>query len=77
MSLIHQICFICRIAYDRGTGRPVGAAVNNSCLKEELGLSLEQELAEVEALQRRLEVLQVDADPLAAQPSPASTILES
>merc|ERR1712181_127029 len=35
------------IAYDRGTGRPVGAAVNNSCLKEELGLSLEQELAEV------------------------------
>merc|ERR1711971_292404 len=36
------------IAYDRGTGRPVGAAVNNSCLKEELGLSLEQELAEVE-----------------------------
>merc|ERR1711971_19235 len=36
------------IAYDRGTGRPVGAAVNSSCLKEELGLSLEQELAEVE-----------------------------
>merc|ERR1712032_1759520 len=36
------------IAYDRGTGRPVGAAVNNSCLKEELDLSLEQELKEVE-----------------------------
>ena len=48
MSLILQICFICRIAYDRGTGRPVGAAVNNSCLKEELDLSLEQELKEVE-----------------------------
>ena len=37
-----------RIAYDRGTGRPVGAAVNNSCHKEELDLSLEQELKEVD-----------------------------
>merc|ERR1711936_492249 len=36
------------IAYDRGTGRPVGAAVNNSCHKEELDLSLEQELKEVD-----------------------------
>merc|ERR1712066_951398 len=29
------------IAYDRGTGRPVGAAVINSCHKDELDLSLE------------------------------------
>merc|ERR1712183_34340 len=36
------------IAYDRGTGRPVGAAVNNSCHKDELSLSLEQELKEVD-----------------------------
>merc|ERR1719305_1687648 len=36
------------IAYDRGTGRPVGAAVNNSCHKEELDLSLELELKEVD-----------------------------
>merc|ERR1712037_446454 len=36
------------IAYDRGTGRPVGAAVNNSCHKDELNLSLEQELNQVD-----------------------------
>merc|ERR1712223_682657 len=36
-----------RIAYDRGTGRPVGAAVNNSCHKDELSLSLQQELKDV------------------------------
>merc|ERR1719346_356022 len=35
------------IAYDRGTGRPVGAAVNNSCHKDELSLSLQQELKDV------------------------------
>merc|ERR1712025_592613 len=36
------------IAYERETGRPVGAAVNNSCHKDELDLSLEQGLKEVE-----------------------------
>merc|ERR550519_3195517 len=36
------------IAYDRGTGRPVGAAVNNSCHKDELNLTLEQELSQVD-----------------------------
>merc|ERR1712025_1286608 len=36
------------IAYERETGRPVGAAVNNSCHKDELDLSLEQELKEVD-----------------------------
>merc|ERR1711934_1143743 len=36
------------IAYDRGTGRPVGAAVNNSCHKDELNLTLEQELDQVD-----------------------------
>merc|ERR1712107_26020 len=35
------------IAYDRGTGRPVGASVNNSCHKDELSLSLQQELKDV------------------------------
>merc|ERR1711971_1027814 len=32
----HLVKNLTLIAYDRGTGRPVGAAVNNSCLKEEL-----------------------------------------
>jgi len=34
------------IAYDQETGRPVGAAVNNSCHMEELEVPLEQELAQ-------------------------------
>ena len=51
MSSFHWMeSYVCfgRIAYDRGTGRPVGAAVNNSCHKDELNLSLEQELDQVD-----------------------------
>lgn len=37
-----------RIAYDRKTGRPVGAAVNNSCHISENDTTLEEELRGVE-----------------------------
>ena len=36
-----------RVAFDE-TGRPVGAAVNNVCSKNEVAVSLEDELKEVE-----------------------------
>jgi hypothetical protein len=37
-----------RVAYDRKTGRPVGAAVNNSCHIKELEDPLDKELSGVE-----------------------------
>ena len=47
---------LCRVAYDE-TGRPVGAAVNNSCQRRDHNLTLEEELEGVEQSYRPIQAI--------------------